>query len=439
MSREVLRIATRSSPLAIWQAEYVQQRLESLHEGLSVELVRIKTQGDKILDTPLAKIGGKGLFVKELEEAIMDGRADIAVHSMKDVPMELPEGFALPVICEREDPRDAFVSNHHDSLSALPQGACVGTSSLRRQAQVQANRPDLVVKSLRGNVQTRLQPRDPRHRRAALDHGDRRQFERGHGFGAARGVVGNGLAAFPQVVGAPSRITEHRVLLGGTTGLRFDIRTEPAVGVLENTRQLLAQRSGACLHRGYPGEVLTFVELDLRQSGKIKALRLLHVNLLAASQDVESLGDPRRRSLARAFNAAAQVFLEARREACQSLLHPCKRRAQVRPGLRNLRARIESRAQESVGSAAVPRLHPAIALYDQTPDLARLDFQQAIDRRFGPCQIATHQMSLRERQRRRVGKLLERGDGGLAIAPGKRGTGFLSQGLRLIRGQCHVG
>ena len=156
MSREVLRIATRSSPLAIWQAEYVQQRLESLHEGLRVELVRIKTQGDKILDTPLAKIGGKGLFVKELEEAMMDGRADIAVHSMKDVPMELPPGFVLPVICEREDPRDAFVSNQYDSLASLPQGACVGTSSLRRQAQVKANRPDLVVKSLRGNVQTRL-------------------------------------------------------------------------------------------------------------------------------------------------------------------------------------------------------------------------------------------------------------------------------------------
>ncbi|PNE02819.1 porphobilinogen deaminase [Alcanivorax sp. MD8A] len=156
MSREILRIATRSSPLAIWQAEYVQQRLESLHEGLRVELVRIKTQGDKILDTPLAKIGGKGLFVKELEEAMMDGRADIAVHSMKDVPMELPPGFVLPVICEREDPRDAFVSNQYDSLASLPQGACVGTSSLRRQAQVKANRPDLVVKSLRGNVQTRL-------------------------------------------------------------------------------------------------------------------------------------------------------------------------------------------------------------------------------------------------------------------------------------------
>tara|TARA_A100001391_G_scaffold119086_2_gene80861 strand:+ start:2059 stop:2988 length:930 start_codon:yes stop_codon:yes gene_type:complete len=155
MSR-ILRIATRSSPLAIWQAEYVQRRLEALHEGLTVELVRIKTQGDKILDTPLAKIGGKGLFVKELEQAMMDGRADIAVHSMKDVPMELPEGMALPVICEREDPRDAFVSNHHDALSALPEGARVGTSSLRRQAQVLANRPDLKVSSLRGNVQTRL-------------------------------------------------------------------------------------------------------------------------------------------------------------------------------------------------------------------------------------------------------------------------------------------
>ncbi|KAF0807836.1 porphobilinogen deaminase [Alcanivorax sp. S71-1-4] len=156
MSRTLIRIATRSSPLAIWQAEFVQQRLEALHHGLRVELVRIKTQGDKILDTPLAKIGGKGLFVKELEEAMRDGRADIAVHSMKDVPMVLPEGFALPVICERHDPRDAFVSPHYDGLAALPQGARVGTSSLRRQAQLRAQRPDLTVISLRGNVQTRL-------------------------------------------------------------------------------------------------------------------------------------------------------------------------------------------------------------------------------------------------------------------------------------------
>ncbi|MCB1837487.1 MAG: hydroxymethylbilane synthase [Alcanivoracaceae bacterium] len=159
MSR-LLRIATRSSPLAVWQAEYVKQRLEGLHDGLSVELVLIKTQGDKILDTPLAKIGGKGLFVKELEQAMMAGEADIAVHSMKDVPMELPEGFDLPVICEREDPRDAFVSNHYDSLDALPQGARVGTSSLRRSAQLKALRPDLEVLSLRGNVQTRLSKLD---------------------------------------------------------------------------------------------------------------------------------------------------------------------------------------------------------------------------------------------------------------------------------------
>lgn len=163
MSREVIRIATRSSPLALWQAEYVQQRLEALNDRLRVELVGIKTQGDKILDTPLAKIGGKGLFIKELEQAMEDGRADIAVHSMKDVPMELPEGFALPVICERDDPRDAFVSNRFDHLSELPEGAHVGTSSLRRQAQLMAARPDLRISSLRGNVQTRL---------GKLDRGD---------------------------------------------------------------------------------------------------------------------------------------------------------------------------------------------------------------------------------------------------------------------------
>lgn len=156
MSREVLRIATRSSPLAVWQAEYVRDRLEALHEELTVELVLIKTQGDKILDTPLAKIGGKGLFVKELEEAMLDGRAHIAVHSMKDVPMVLPPGFDLPVICERHDPRDAFVSPAFESLAALPHGARVGTSSLRRQAQLSALRPDLEIISLRGNVQTRL-------------------------------------------------------------------------------------------------------------------------------------------------------------------------------------------------------------------------------------------------------------------------------------------
>src|SRR5690606_8927884 len=138
---DILRIATRSSPLAIWQAEYVRQRLTDLHPGLEVELVRIKTQGDIILDTPLAKIGGKGLFVKELEQAMLDGRADLAVHSMKDVPMEFPDGLGLAVICERDDPRDAFVSNQIKHFDDLPRGARVGTSSLRRSAQLKAARP----------------------------------------------------------------------------------------------------------------------------------------------------------------------------------------------------------------------------------------------------------------------------------------------------------
>ena len=151
-----LRIATRKSPLAMWQAEHIKARLEALHPGLVVELVTFTTQGDKILDVPLAKIGGKGLFVKELEAAMLDGRADIAVHSMKDVPMEFPEGLELGVICERENPLDAFVSNKYKSIAEMPEGAIVGTSSLRRQCQVQQQRPDLVINSLRGNVQTRL-------------------------------------------------------------------------------------------------------------------------------------------------------------------------------------------------------------------------------------------------------------------------------------------
>lgn len=152
----ILRIATRKSPLALWQAEHVRAELERLHPGLVVELVTFTTQGDKILDTPLAKIGGKGLFVKELEVALLDGRADIAVHSMKDVPMEFPDGLGLIAIGEREDPRDAFVSNGHASIEALPAGAVVGTSSLRRQCQLRHRRPDLVIRDLRGNVNTRL-------------------------------------------------------------------------------------------------------------------------------------------------------------------------------------------------------------------------------------------------------------------------------------------
>ncbi|ASP47805.1 hydroxymethylbilane synthase [Cognaticolwellia beringensis] len=160
MTQQTVRIATRKSALALWQAEYVKAKLEHFHPGIQVELVPMTTKGDIILDTPLAKVGGKGLFVKELEVAMLENRADIAVHSMKDVPVEFPEGLGLEVICPREDPRDAFVSNNIASLAELPQGAVVGTSSLRRQCQIQALRPDLDIRDLRGNVNTRLKKLD---------------------------------------------------------------------------------------------------------------------------------------------------------------------------------------------------------------------------------------------------------------------------------------
>lgn len=163
MSTKPLRIATRKSPLALWQAEHVRSRLQEAHPGLVVELVTMTTKGDRVLDSPLAKIGGKGLFVKELEQGMLAGDADIAVHSMKDVPVEFPEGLGIGTILEREDPHDAFVSNRIGSVEALPEGAVVGTSSLRRQCQLRAIRPDLDIRDLRGNVGTRL---------GKLDNGD---------------------------------------------------------------------------------------------------------------------------------------------------------------------------------------------------------------------------------------------------------------------------
>jgi hydroxymethylbilane synthase len=156
MTESTVRIATRKSPLALWQAEFIRDELLRHHPHLKIELVKMTTQGDKILDTPLAKVGGKGLFVKELEQGMLRGDADLAVHSMKDVPVELPDGLHLAAICEREDPRDAFVSNAFASIDALPIGARVGTSSLRRQCQLRAKRPDLRIVDLRGNVNSRL-------------------------------------------------------------------------------------------------------------------------------------------------------------------------------------------------------------------------------------------------------------------------------------------
>jgi len=153
---EVIRIATRQSPLALWQAEHVAVRLREAHPGLTTELVRMTTRGDQMLDAPLAKVGGKGLFVKELEQGMLEDRADIAVHSMKDVPVEFPAGLHLAAILTREDPRDAFVSNRYASFRDLPANARIGTSSLRRQCQIKAHLPDCEILNLRGNVNTRL-------------------------------------------------------------------------------------------------------------------------------------------------------------------------------------------------------------------------------------------------------------------------------------------
>ncbi len=151
-----IRIATRQSTLALWQANYVRDKILSHYPDCNIELLPFKTQGDIILDTPLAKIGGKGLFVKELQTAMLENKADIAVHSLKDVPMDLPQGLQLSCICERHSPFDALISNTYPNLNALPHNATLGTSSLRRQAQIQHIRPDLTIKTLRGNINTRL-------------------------------------------------------------------------------------------------------------------------------------------------------------------------------------------------------------------------------------------------------------------------------------------
>jgi hydroxymethylbilane synthase len=160
MTQKILRIATRKSPLALWQTNHVAQALQQVYPQLEIELVEMTTKGDKILDTPLAKIGGKGLFVKELENSLFDKRADIAVHSVKDLPVEFPAGLILPVILTRANPYDAFVSNKYANLAELPKGAIVGTASLRRQSQLLNHRSDLNIRTLRGNVGTRLSKLD---------------------------------------------------------------------------------------------------------------------------------------------------------------------------------------------------------------------------------------------------------------------------------------
>ncbi len=240
--KEILRIATRQSPLALWQANFVKNALEHRFPQLSVELVTMVTKGDIILDTPLAKIGGKGLFVKELELALLEHRADIAVHSMKDVPMEFPEGLGLAVICEREDPRDAFVSNKYNSLADLPKGAVVGTSSLRRQCQLVAKYPHLQVKSLRGNVGTRL---------SKLDNGEYDAI-----ILASAGLIRLGLserirdfiavddslpACGQGAVGIETRLNDERVL-----GYLAELNHQPTACCVQAERAMNTHLQGGC-------------------------------------------------------------------------------------------------------------------------------------------------------------------------------------------------
>ena len=215
MSSREIRIATRKSALALWQAEYVKARLEQAHPALVVTLVPMVSRGDKLLDSPLSKIGGKGLFVKELETALLENEADIAVHSMKDVPMDFPEGLGLFCICEREDPRDAFVSNTFASLDDLPQGSVVGTSSLRRQAQLLTRRPDLEIRFLRGNVNTRL---------AKLDAGEYDAI-----ILAAAGLIRLG---FEHRITSPISI-EHSLPAGGQGAVGIECRSsDPEIHAL---------------------------------------------------------------------------------------------------------------------------------------------------------------------------------------------------------------
>ncbi|WP_430457431.1 hydroxymethylbilane synthase [Rheinheimera sp.] len=282
-----VRIATRKSALALWQAEYVKARLEFFHPGLVVELVPMSTQGDKILDTPLAKIGGKGLFVKELETAMLEDRADIAVHSMKDVPVEFPQGLMLSTICEREDPRDAFVSNHFSSLDQLPQGAVVGTSSLRRQCQIKALRPDLQIRDLRGNVNTRL---------AKLDAGEFDAI-----ILAAAGLIRLG---FHARIAAYLPVSQSLPANGqGAVGIECrsdDAAVQALLAPLEHTatrQAVLAERAmNRALQGGCQVPIGAFAEIDgdklyLRGLvGQLDGQQILQAEVRGAAADGEALG-----------------------------------------------------------------------------------------------------------------------------------------------------
>jgi hydroxymethylbilane synthase len=283
----ILRIATRKSKLALWQAHFIKAELQRFHPGLTVELLGITTKGDKILDVPLAKVGGKGLFVKELEQAMLEGRADIAVHSMKDVPMEFPEGLGLAVICAREDPTDAFVSNHFNYLEELPKGAKVGTSSLRRQLQIKALRPDLQLLDLRGNVNTRL---------AKLDAGE---------YDAII-LASAGLMRLDFHHRIQSRLTDAQCLpAGGQGAVGVECRLEDAATKAllaplhhkDSADRVMAERAlNKRLEGGCQVPIACFAELEGDQLwlrglvGEIDGSRVLTTEIRGPRADAETLG-----------------------------------------------------------------------------------------------------------------------------------------------------
>ena len=296
-----ITIATRESPLALWQAHYVKDTLEAAHPGIHVELLGMTSRGDQLLDSPLAKIGGKGLFVKELETALLEKRADIAVHSMKDVPMQFPDGLCLGPICEREVPNDAFVSNHYESIDALPEGAVVGTSSLRRESQLRAYRPDLKVDFLRGNVNTRL---------AKLDEGQYDAI-----ILAAAGLIRLGFEDRIR-----SRITPEQSLPAGGQGavgieLRADDeQTRELIQVLHHAKtaaEVSAERSlNETLNGGCQVPIAAFCltegdSLWLRGLvGSVDGTTLLRAEGRAALQDAVALGQQVAHSLIKQGAAA---------------------------------------------------------------------------------------------------------------------------------------
>jgi|TARA_B110000977_G_scaffold115659_1_gene149445 hydroxymethylbilane synthase len=283
----ILRIATRKSKLALWQAHFIKAELQRFHPGLTVELLGITTKGDKILDVPLAKVGGKGLFVKELEQAMLEGRADIAVHSMKDVPMEFPEGLGLAVICAREDPTDAFVSNHFNYLEELPKGAKVGTSSLRRQLQIKALRPDLQLLDLRGNVNTRL---------AKLDAGE---------YDAII-LASAGLMRLDFHHRIQSRLTDAQCLpAGGQGAVGVECRLEDAATKAllaplhhkDSADRVMAERAlNKRLEGGCQVPIACFAELEGDQLwlrglvGEVDGSRVLTTEIRGPRADAETLG-----------------------------------------------------------------------------------------------------------------------------------------------------